>query len=83
MYEGMGVADGAVDTGNNAWVGMAFAHYAAATGDACRFRDSNPNPKTLTPTGTRTVTLPLSPSRSRRLSRARCYFIRGARYACC
>ena len=24
-----------MDTGNNAWVGMAFAHYAAASGDAC------------------------------------------------
>lgn len=35
VYEGMGVADGAVDTGNNAWVGMAFAHYAAATADPC------------------------------------------------
>ena len=35
VYEGVGVADGAVDTGNNAWVGMAFAHYSAATGDAC------------------------------------------------
>ena len=34
-YEGVGVADGAVDTGNNAWVGMAFAHYSAATGDDC------------------------------------------------
>ena len=34
-YQGAGVADGVVDTGNNAWVGMAFAHYAAATGDAC------------------------------------------------
>ena len=34
-YQGVGVADGAVDTGNNAWVGMAFAHYAAATGDGC------------------------------------------------
>ena len=57
VYEGVGVADGAVDTGNNAWVGvafanpspsptpnpgpdpnqvgMAFAHYSAATGDGC------------------------------------------------
>ena len=34
-YQGAGVADGVVDTGNNAWVGMAFAHYAAASGDAC------------------------------------------------
>ena len=34
-YQGTGVADGAVDTGNNAWVGLAFAHYAAASGDAC------------------------------------------------
>ena len=25
-YEGVGVADGAVDTGNNAWVGVAFAN---------------------------------------------------------
>ena len=24
VYQGVGVADGAVDTGNNAWVGMAF-----------------------------------------------------------
>lgn len=28
-------ADGAVDTGNLAWLGMAFARYAAATSDAC------------------------------------------------
>ena len=34
-YQGVGVADGAADTGNNAWVGMAFAHYAAASGDSC------------------------------------------------
>ena len=26
VYEGVGVADGAVDTGNNAWVGVAFAN---------------------------------------------------------
>jgi len=30
-----GVADGAVDTGNNAWVAIAFARYAAATGNQC------------------------------------------------
>jgi len=35
MYAGAGVADGALDTGNNAWVGMAFAHFAAASGEAC------------------------------------------------
>ena len=35
QYAGVGVADGAPDTGNNAWVGMAFAHYAAAAEDAC------------------------------------------------
>jgi hypothetical protein len=29
------VMDGAVDTGNTAWVGMAFARYSAATGDSC------------------------------------------------
>jgi len=34
-YEGHGVADGATDLGNNAYAGMAFARYAAATGDAC------------------------------------------------
>mmetsp|Transcript_767 Transcript_767/g.2439 ORF Transcript_767/g.2439 Transcript_767/m.2439 type:complete len:522 (-) Transcript_767:292-1857(-) len=30
-----GVLDASIDTGNNAWVGMAFAHYAAASGEAC------------------------------------------------
>lgn len=30
-----GVADGAVDVGNHAFVGMAFARYAAKTGDSC------------------------------------------------
>lgn len=35
QYEGAGVADGAVDTGNNAWVGIAMLRYAAATQDAC------------------------------------------------
>lgn len=34
-YHGTGVADGAVDTGNNAWVGMAFVHFAAASGEVC------------------------------------------------
>jgi len=34
-YQGEGVADGAVDTGNNAWVGMAFAHFASASGEEC------------------------------------------------
>jgi len=34
-WESEGVADGAVDTGNNAWVGMAFAHFAAASGKPC------------------------------------------------
>lgn len=34
-YFGAGVADGAVDIGNNAWVGMAFARYAAVTGSEC------------------------------------------------
>jgi len=34
-YGGHGVSDGAVDVGNNAWVGMAFARYAAATGEGC------------------------------------------------
>lgn len=29
------VLDWNVDTGNNAWVGMAFAHYSAASGSAC------------------------------------------------
>lgn len=35
QYEGLGVADGAVDAGNNAWVGIAMMRYAAATGDPC------------------------------------------------
>ena len=30
-YEGAGVADGAVDTGNNAWVGVAFANPSPTT----------------------------------------------------
>lgn len=34
-YWGAGVADGAVDVGNNAWVGMAFAHYGADAGQPC------------------------------------------------
>jgi len=29
------VLDWSIDTGNNAWVGMAFVHYAAASGEAC------------------------------------------------
>jgi len=29
------VLDWSIDTGNNAWVGMAFVHYASASGDAC------------------------------------------------
>jgi len=29
------VLDPSIDTGNNAWVGMAFAHYAAASGESC------------------------------------------------
>ncbi|EOD35560.1 hypothetical protein EMIHUDRAFT_449267 [Emiliania huxleyi CCMP1516] len=37
-YQGVGVADGAVDTGNNAWVGLAFTHFAAETGEACYAR---------------------------------------------
>ena len=32
------MADGAVDTGNNAWVGLAFTHFAAETGEACYAR---------------------------------------------
>jgi hypothetical protein len=35
QYEGEGVADGAVDVGNNAWVGIAMMRYAAATQDPC------------------------------------------------
>jgi len=35
QYEGAGVADGAVDAGNNAWVGIAMLRYAAATQDPC------------------------------------------------
>lgn len=34
-YEAPWVTDGGVDAGNNAWVALAFAHYAAATGAAC------------------------------------------------
>lgn len=34
-YSGGSLADGAVDTGNNAWVGMAFVHYAAAADNSC------------------------------------------------
>lgn len=34
-YGGHGVSDGAVDIGNSAWVGMAFARYAAVSGSAC------------------------------------------------
>jgi len=33
VYAGM--VDGAVDVGNNAWVAMAFAHYASAVDSAC------------------------------------------------
>ena len=35
QYGGVGVADGALDTGNNAWVGMGFVHFGAATGEEC------------------------------------------------
>jgi len=35
IYWGESVADGGVDTGNNAWVAMAFAHYAAESGQSC------------------------------------------------
>jgi len=35
QYAGDGVADGAVDVGNNAWVGIALLRYAAATKDGC------------------------------------------------
>ena len=31
--EGPGVADGSIDTGNNAWVVLAFAHYATAAAE--------------------------------------------------
>jgi len=34
-YQAPWVTDGGVDTGNNAWVALAFAHYAAAAGSAC------------------------------------------------
>jgi hypothetical protein len=34
-YEAPKVTDGGVDTGNNAWAALAFAHYAAATQQAC------------------------------------------------
>ncbi|CAK0792708.1 unnamed protein product, partial [Prorocentrum cordatum] len=35
-YWGDAVVDGAVDTGNNAWAALAFAHYAAAAGARSR-----------------------------------------------
>lgn len=34
-YSGLGIAEGTVDTGNNAWAALAFAHYAAATNSSC------------------------------------------------
>lgn len=34
-FKPKGIVDGTVDTGNNAWVAMAFAHYAKATGSGC------------------------------------------------
>lgn len=34
-FKPKGIVDGSVDTGNNAWVAMAFAHYARATGSGC------------------------------------------------
>jgi len=34
-YQSPFVTDGGVDTGNNAWAALAFAHYAAATGASC------------------------------------------------
>lgn len=34
-YQEPQVMDGAVDSGNNAWVAIAFAHFAAATGKGC------------------------------------------------
>jgi hypothetical protein len=34
VYENPFVTDGGVDTGNNAWAALAFAHYAAASNDA-------------------------------------------------
>lgn len=34
-YEAPGVTDGGVDTGNNAWAALAFAHYAAAVSSSC------------------------------------------------
>ena len=34
-YDEPQVMDGAVDSGNNAWVAIAFAHFAAATGKGC------------------------------------------------
>ncbi|CAK0899943.1 unnamed protein product, partial [Prorocentrum cordatum] len=36
QYWGVEVMDGAVDTGNNAWAALAFAHYAAAAGAKSR-----------------------------------------------
>ncbi len=34
-YQGVGVSDGAADTGNNAWVGLAFSHFAATAKEPC------------------------------------------------
>eukprot|EP00931_Biecheleriopsis_adriatica_P053964 TRINITY_DN31714_c4_g2_i1.p1 TRINITY_DN31714_c4_g2~~TRINITY_DN31714_c4_g2_i1.p1 ORF type:complete len:654 (+),score=113.53 TRINITY_DN31714_c4_g2_i1:51-2012(+) len=34
-YSGENVFDGGVDAGNNAWVGLAFAHFADASGQPC------------------------------------------------
>ncbi|CAK9084308.1 unnamed protein product [Durusdinium trenchii] len=35
IYWGKNVVDGGVDTGNNAWVGLALAQFAAETGESC------------------------------------------------
>eukprot|EP00435_Cladocopium_sp_Y103_P036981 s2585_g9.t1 len=35
IYWGKNVVDGGVDTGNNAWVGIALAQFAAETGESC------------------------------------------------
>lgn len=35
QYEGKSILDGGVDVGNNAWAGLAFAHFASASGEAC------------------------------------------------
>jgi len=35
VYENPDVTDGGVDTGNNAWAALAFAHYAAAANAPC------------------------------------------------